>query len=63
MVCMEGSDRNKVVIARLPRLLETPDETIVRALFTEEFRLHDAKFRIGHGITPARCACSRTYGR
>jgi predicted ester cyclase len=40
----EENGGNKAVIGRLPALLARPDEAIVRALFTEDFRLHDIKF-------------------
>lgn len=38
------NERNKAVILQLPELLDSPDEAIIRTLFTADFRLHDVKF-------------------
>ncbi|HTW34876.1 MAG TPA: nuclear transport factor 2 family protein [Rhizomicrobium sp.] len=38
------SAQNKAVIAQLPRLLQSPDPSAIRAFFTEDFRLHDVKY-------------------
>ena len=44
MTDAKENGRNKAVIGQLPALLVWPDEAIVQALFTEDFRLHDVKF-------------------
>lgn len=36
--------RNESVIAQLPALLHAPERAVVEILFTEDFRLHDAKY-------------------
>ncbi len=40
---VEENSRNKSVIAQLPDLLRAPDPSVVRELFTDDFRLHDVK--------------------
>jgi predicted ester cyclase len=44
MTSSKECERNKAVVVLLPDLLETPEEALVQALFTDDFRLHDAKF-------------------
>ncbi len=44
MTPFEERERNKAVITLLPKLLETPEEAVVEALFTDDFCLHDVKF-------------------
>jgi len=44
MTDFDEVERNKSVIRRLPVLLRDPDVSAIRALFTEDFRLHDVKY-------------------
>jgi len=37
------SERNKAVVRQLPGLLRTVDTSAIKALFTEDFQLHDRK--------------------
>ena len=37
-------ERNKAVIAKLPKLVREPDGAAILQLFTEDFRLHDVKY-------------------
>ena len=41
---MDDTERNKAVIKRFPLLLRAPDPVVIDTLFTEDFRLHDAKY-------------------
>jgi ketosteroid isomerase-like protein len=40
----DDTERNKAVIAQFPALLRAPDPAAIQALFTEDFRLQDAKY-------------------
>jgi predicted ester cyclase len=43
MAASADSERNKAVIRQLPGLLQTLDPSAIRALFTQDFQLHESK--------------------